>query len=265
MLTARGGMAGDRRFAMVEADGPFINGKREPRVHELRVRYDAALTSATFTSPRIAAPFHFRFGEDPARLARWLGMHFGRPVAIAHEYGGGFPDDERAPGPTVVCTATLAAVASWFPGLDAAGIRERLRANIEVDGVPAFWEDRLYAESGTTVAFRAGEIELEGTNPCARCIVPSRDPLTGVAIPTFAKVVAERRAASLPPWAARSRFDHFYRLAVNTRPAAGQTGRTVRVGDTVAVASVSDARSWASCCLEDNPNEREDARPNRRE
>jgi uncharacterized protein YcbX len=116
-------------------------------------------------------------------------------------------------------------------------MRVRLRANVEIDGVPAFWEDRLYGADGAPVAFRVGEVALEGTNPCARCVVPSRDPLTGAEIATFQKIVAQRRAATLPAWAERSRFDHFYRLAVNTRPAGAQTGRTLRVGDAVRIAS----------------------------
>jgi hypothetical protein len=47
--------------------------------------------------------------------------------------------------------------------------------------------------------------------------------------------VSERRAATLPDWAERTRFDHFYRLTVNTR-APRQAGRTVRIGDPVVLA-----------------------------
>ncbi len=44
---------------------------------------------------------------------------------------------------------------------------------------------------------------------------------------------AARREQTLPSWAARSRFDHYDRLAVNTRLAetAGET--VIRLGDTV--------------------------------
>ena len=58
-------------------------------------------------------------------------------------------------------------------------MRMRFRANLEIGEVPAFWEDRLYGESGTTVRFTVGAVCLEGTNPCQRCVVPTRDPLTG--------------------------------------------------------------------------------------
>lgn len=216
---------------MVDASGAYVNGKREPRVHELRVEYDPALTRATFVSPRLTYGFTFAFAGESAALEAWLGEHFERPIRVRRDYAAGFPDDTQAPGPTIVTSATLSEVASWFPGLTAGGMRDRLRANIEIDGVPAFWEDGLYAGAGETVPFCVGAVVLEGTNPCARCVVPSRDPLTGEAIPAFSKIFSERRAATLPPWAERSRFDHFYRLAVNTRAAAAQTGRLIATGD----------------------------------
>jgi uncharacterized protein YcbX len=206
-------------------------------VHELRVAYDVELTQARFVSPRLAEPCTFALDEDPAPLTEWLTRHFERQITVQRDFSGGFPDDTQAPGPTLVSSATLDAVAGWFPGLTADDVRRRLRANIEIGGVPAFWEDELYAGAGEVVAFRAGEAMLEGTNPCARCIVPSRDPVTGVAIPGFAKVVAERRAATLPPWADRSRFDHYYRLAVNTRADPAQGGRVIAVGDVLTTTS----------------------------
>jgi uncharacterized protein YcbX len=216
---------------LFDEDGGFVNGKREPRVHELRVSYDAGVTHATFVSPRIAAPHVFAFDDDPQELSRWLSAHFERPIAVRRDLEGGFPDDLKAPGPTLVSMATLAAVAEWFPGLTADDMRLRLRANIEIGGVRAFWEDELYTTAGQVVPFRIGDAVLEGTNPCARCVVPSRDAVTGLVTPAFSKVVSQQRAATLPQWAERSRFDHFYRLAVNTQPAAGQCGRSIAVGD----------------------------------
>ena len=69
-------------------------------------------------------------------------------------------------------------------------------------------------------------------------MVPSRDPVTGEAISGFSRTFAQRREENMPPWAAASRFDHFYRLAVNTRLADGQTGGVIRVGDEVGVVGV---------------------------
>lgn len=233
-LTPRGGLRRDREFALFDETG-YVNGKRNADVHALRVWYDDTLSSAAFTSVLTGERFVFDLDESPRKLEAWLAGHFGKRISVRRESDGGFPDDTAATGPTIVSTATLELVATWFPGLDAGSVRSRLRTNIEVDGIPAFWEDRLFAAAGTTVPFLVGETLLEGTNPCQRCVVPSRDPDTGAAIPRFAKRVAEQRAALLPAWADASRFDHFHRLAVNTRPAPAQAGRTLRVGDSVTI------------------------------
>jgi uncharacterized protein YcbX len=231
----------DRRFALVDPAGKYVNGKTEPRVHALRVSYDATLSVATFTDTGTGKRQTFRPAADGAALAEWLGPIFGRPIGVRCDDDGGFPDDALAPGPTIVSTATLSAVASWFPGLDVDSVRRRLRTNIEVDGVPPFWEDGLYGAADQSVPFRIGEVELEGTNPCQRCVVPSRDPLTGEILAAFSKRVAERRAATLPVWAERARFNHFYRLAINTRARVPQAGRALHVGDAVCLTAASVA------------------------
>lgn len=207
-LVAPGTFARDREFRLVDAEGTVVNGKREPLVHALRVAYDLALTAATFSSARVATTFTYELGGDTRALEAWLSAHFGRAVFVERAERGGFPDDTAAYGPTIVSRATLEAVASWFPGLSAAGMNLRIRANMEVDGVAAFWEDGLFSPGAPP--FAVGGARFVGAYPCARCIVPSRDPLTGEERRLFAKRLAERRAATLPPWAARERFDHYF-------------------------------------------------------
>ena len=202
--------------------------------------YDRAL-AATFESEITGERCRFAFDESTAALSAFLARHFERRVVVRRDDNGGFPDDVAAPGPTVVSSATLAMVASWFDSLTVEDVRLRLRTNIEIGGVPAFWEDRLFGAAGEVTPFRIGEVELGGTNPCARCIVPSRDARTGEPLPAFSKRVSERRAATLPAWADRSRFDHFYRLTVNTQ-APGVGGRAVRVGDALSLAQEPRAR-----------------------
>ena len=121
---------------------------------------------------------------------------------------------------------------SDFPGLPLDNVRRRFRATLEIDGVPAFWEDQLFGENERSVVrFTIGEVHLEGSNPCARCPVPPRDPCTGQLIPTFQKHFTQQREATLPSWSPRSRFDHFYRFSTNTRVASTQAGKTLRLHD----------------------------------
>jgi uncharacterized protein YcbX len=124
-------------------------------------------------------------------------------------------------------------VRTWFNFESDAETSARFRANIEVDGGEPFWEDRLFGREGTHVEFRIGDVTMHGVNPCQRCVVPSRDPKTGVVTEGFQKIFAERRAATLPAWSEPSRFNHHYRLSANTRIPATEAGKILRVGDPV--------------------------------
>jgi len=228
-MTPAGSLEGDRRFAMLDAEGKVINGKRDPRVHLLRCSFDDDLSTVTLNSEP------FRLTADLKPLEARLSDHFGQAVHLAENREAGFPDDTDSPGPTVISQATLEEVASWFPGLTGQEMRARVRPNLVVGGVSAFWEDRLYAGEGQTVPFRIGDVLVQGVNPCQRCVVPPRNPLTGESIPGFQKTFAERRERTLPVWAERSRFNHFYRLSVNTRIPESETGKMIKVNDPVDV------------------------------
>jgi MOSC domain-containing protein len=234
-LLASGALEHDRRFALLGEDGQFINGKRFEALHRLRTSIDLADRSVTLntddgrTDPD-ATTFHL--DADRPALEAWLQNYLclNEAARLAENSEAGFPDDVEANGPTIVGTATLEAVAEWFPQLSLAEVRRRFRANLEIGGVAPFWEDRLYAAAGQVVRFQLGEAVLDGVNPCQRCVVPSHDALTGKITPQFAKQFSVHRQRSLPAWAAASRFDHYYRLAVNTRPVRGNARRSIRIG-----------------------------------
>ena len=98
----------------------------------------------------------------------------------------------------------------------------------------AFWEDQLFGEDERSVVrFRIGEVQFEGSNPCARCPVPARDPQTGADLAGFQKRFSELRREHLPRWSPAARFDHFYRLATNTRVASTEAGKTLRLGESL--------------------------------
>lgn len=237
-----GGLEYDRRWAIVDKSGDWMNAKRIPAIHHLRADFQfgdgrAAVTLARADLPGSPAQ-HFDLAADRRPIEAWLAEFFHQNVTLLERPEGGFPDDPLAPGPTVVSTATLQTVAGWFAGLTLEEVRRRFRANLEIGGVEPFWEDRLVGEEGEVVPFEIGGVRLEGTNACQRCAVPTRDSLNGT-VPEagFAKAFAARREATLPPWAAQGRFDHYYRLAVNTRPAPYRAQGAISVGDPVIVES----------------------------
>ena len=234
VLLPSGALGHDRRFAMQDREGGFINGKRAPAVHSLRTQFDPTANRLSLQVEGSGEVSTFDMNTQRRELGAWLGEYLAIPLELVEDQARGFPDDSESPGPTVISTATLASVASWFEGMTLDEARDRFRANLEIDGVEAFWEDRLVAEAGRCVRFRIGDAELLGTNPCQRCAVPTRNPRTGETTREFAKTFARLRQQSLPGWAPAGRFDHFYRLAVNTRQAGG--GECVlRVGDAVCV------------------------------
>ena len=79
--------------------------------------------------------------------------------------------------------------------------------------------------------FPLGEVKLLGHNPCQRCVVPARDADSGETIPGFQKRFMQRRSEQLSPWAAKERFNHYYRCAVNTFIEVPERGKVLHVGD----------------------------------
>jgi uncharacterized protein len=228
-----GALEHDRQYAIIDSEGWFVMGKRTPQVHAIRSTFDLEANAVTAWKEGTDVSRRFHLDRDRASLNSYLSDALGLDVSLHENPEAGFPDDIEAPGPTVLGSGTVEAVAGWF-GLEPDDIRARFRANLEIGGVEPFWEDRLFAGRGSVVRFRVGDVVFEGTNPCQRCVVPSRSQITGDAISGFQKTFAERRKASLPAWADISRFDHFYRLAVNTRLAASGPG-IIRLGDTIEI------------------------------
>jgi uncharacterized protein YcbX len=250
-----GGLEHDRAWALFSVDGRWVNGKRTAAMHLIRATYAPDLTSVTLAVPGDrrnipARTFPFPSGAEDA--AEWFSVYFEQQILVRHAPEG-FPDDTIANGPTIISTASLQTVRDWFPGLTVDAARERFRTTLEIDNadvaanaasatsmtghLPAFWEDQLYGEDERSVVrFRIGEVSFEGSNPCARCPVPARDPRTGADLTGFQKRFSDLRRETLPPWAPAARFDHFYRLATNTRVAPTETGKLLRLGDRLQLA-----------------------------
>jgi uncharacterized protein YcbX len=110
-----------------------------------------------------------------------------------------------------------------------------MRANIEIDGVPAFWEDRLFAASGETVAFKVGDVQFLAINPCQRCVVPMRDSYSGEVYPNFQKIFGQKRQATLPMWVNTAQFNHFYRLSINTRVPISEVGKKITLSGSIKI------------------------------
>ena len=240
-ISPSGGLALDRAWALYSVDGKWVNGKRTPAIHLIRAAYSPDLRGVTLSvlGDRREIPTRTcAFPDAHEDAAEWFCVFFEQQIIVRYSENG-FPDDTVASGPTIVSTASLESVAEWFgptpqgfPGVSVDEARQRFRATLEINGVPAFWEDQLFGEDErSAVRFHIGEVAFEGSNPCARCPVPPRNPLTGEILTGFQKRFTQHRESTLPPWSPRSRFDHFYRLSTNTRVAPSESNKLLRVGD----------------------------------
>lgn len=221
----------DREFALFDAEGKILNGKRTARVHDLATDFDPE--SGLF---RVETPAgdvrQFDLETDHERATRWFSDFFEVELTLRRDESLGFVD-RREMGPSVVSVATLETVASWFDEMTVDGARRRLRANIEISGVPAFWEDRFLGAGAPD--FEVDGVRFEGVTPCGRCVVPERDPDTGQPIPEFRERFVEKRKETFPEWATDDAFDHYYSVMIITRIPESDRGRTLSVGDEIEI------------------------------
>jgi uncharacterized protein len=229
-ILSSGALNFDREFAMFDRWGKYINGKRNPKVHLVRLYSHQEARTVSLQFPDTNSPQIFHIDHQRTELTEALSDFFQLKVTLKQNTLMGFPDDTRSPGPTIVSTATLTEVASWFPGVSVEEMRRRMRANIEIGGVSAFWEDQLFTTAENTVDFYIGDVLFKGVNPCLRCSVPTKNPDTGEAYPHFQKIFAQQREKTLPNWKDSSQFKGFYRLTVNTRLDPSEAGKNIAVG-----------------------------------
>lgn len=237
-ISTGGALEFDRRWAIVDESGKIVNGKRTAKIHQVRASYEFTLPAIAGV-PQLSITLWgadaltqtFNLSTQLADSAKWLSIFLGFPVSLLENSIIGFPDDLDAYGPTLVSTATLAAIRDWFPDLDLAEVRRRFRTNLEISGVPAFWEDRLFSGAGEVVEFQLGDVRFHGINPCQRCIVPTRDSRTGEISPKFQQIFTQQRSQTLPIEVNRSRFNHFYRLGINTQIPLIEAGKFLNTGD----------------------------------
>jgi len=168
-------------------------------------------------------------------------------VFLQENTSGGFPDDCDSAGPTIISSETIFEVASWFE-LSIEEVRRRFRSNLELsliadadlecgyDIVGPFWEDllshsaasssvKLHTEpevvcleelqgGGKLILF--GELAFRGTSICRRCVVPTRDSLTGVENKLFRDIFETRRGHMIRPEVNVQNWSNYFRLGVNS-------------------------------------------------
>lgn len=225
----------DREYAICDSNGKYINGKSNALVHELRSDIDFENEVISFRHQSARQWYQFHLQKDKAAISEYLSAFFKIPVTLQKNTEGRFLDVPVKSGMTVLSTASLQTVSGWFNDMELDEIRNRFRATIEINNVPAFWEDKLFYREETVVEFKIGETTLYGMSPRARCVVPTRHPQTGEVIRGFQKLFAMQRAANLPNWSSLNDYGHTYYLSVDCYIPPTEFGKWIAIGDEVSI------------------------------
>jgi uncharacterized protein YcbX len=225
----------DREFAMVTADGRFMNGKRSGRVNELKATCDLANYTVTFSDRQGGPAQSFQLLKDQAEAEKFLSDFFDVPISLIQNKEGQLMDIPTASSVTIVSEASLQSLHQDFSDRTLEDVRLRFRATIEIGGVAPYWEEQLVGEPGIGMRFTIGDVEMVGISPRARCNVPPRDPLTGQTDKTFVRRMMKSRENSLPAGSPIPAYGNLYHLTINTYLAETQKGKRLRVGDPVKI------------------------------
>jgi len=192
------GLAHDRRWMIVDADGRFVTGREHARMPLIRVAPDAH--GLVFDAPgmprlRVATPAPDRPRRDVevwgARVAAlraddaagaWLGAFLGQPLDLVHmDAAAQRAIDEKyaEPGDEVsfadgfpVLLISQAALDQLNGKLAQPIPMLRFRPNLIVAGTAP------HAEDGWT-RIRVGEVEFDVVKPCTRCVFTTVDAERG--------------------------------------------------------------------------------------
>jgi len=193
-MTARG-LAGDRRWMIVDLGGRFLTQRELPALARLAVEPTANGLLLAWQGEAVAVEYSGE-GEARAAVSVWndtlllpeaasagaaLSRWFGRPLRLVHQPGDvsrpvgdwGEPQDQVSLADEF--PLLIASTASLEELRRAAGVdleMERFRPNLVIDGTPPWAEDGW-------ATLRVGDVELDLLKPCARCTVTTVDPARG--------------------------------------------------------------------------------------
>ncbi|HEX5860173.1 MAG TPA: MOSC N-terminal beta barrel domain-containing protein [Microbacterium sp.] len=244
------GLAGDRRWAVVDPEGEPITAREanellgltatmlgdEALVLSRRDREDEPLNIA---APKGAAPVpvgHSRQGTAlpaGAEADAWISARLGRPARLVWQPDprarpvnpthGGLPDDRVSladVGPLLLASeSSLAQLDRWTDAATPALDMLRFRPNVVVDGEPG----RPFAEDAWP-SVRLGEVRFRVSGVCDRCVMTTIDPVTLTRGKEPIRTLAKHRK-----WDGRTRFGVWLVPDLAASPA----GAVVSVGDAV--------------------------------
>lgn len=225
----------DRIFALQTDDERYVNSKRTGRVNQLKASYDLENKMIHLSERTKDKVETFELNENNAQLIEYLQDFFELKLTLVKSNTGELLDVPKNSSATIVSQQTYSSLLSEFPNSDLEDLRLRFRANIELVGTEAFWEDQLFKTENKGVEFKIGDVTMIGTAPRDRCNVPPRDPHTGETDKTFVKRMMNYREQHLPSYSTLKTFDNMYCLCTDVYIPASEQGKRISVGDAVSL------------------------------
>ncbi len=244
------GLAGDRRWMVVDPQGETVTGREFPRLLLVSARHegDGLRLSAEGHGSVLASaadPLRAKVHETPLDVfgaddeaSDWLSAWLGTEVRLVRATG----DDSRRLNPAfalpsdstafadaypilLTTTASLARLNEWIEDGPLAGEgpldMRRFRPNIVIEGGDAFAEDHWRA-------IRIGDAVFRAPKGCDRCVMTTTDPDT-----------AARGKEPIATLARHRRWDGKTWFGMNLIP--DRVGVTIRVGDEVEILDAADS------------------------
>jgi uncharacterized protein YcbX len=190
IISEGGCLLHDREYAMSDEGGNFINGKSNSLVHSLRSKIDFESETISFRQNADTDWKHFHLQKEKSAIESFLTEYFGIKTLLLRNKTGRFMDIPDISGITILSTASLQEVSTWFSFMNLDETRKRFRATLEIEGVPAFWEDHLFSKEGRGIEFKVGDVTLFGMSPRAS-VLSQRNPETGEVTHAFPKIIYE--------------------------------------------------------------------------
>jgi uncharacterized protein YcbX len=184
------GIAGNRRFYLVDDEGKRVSGPNHGRLMQVRSSYDEPAERLTLTFPDgslvdgdasrvngspVASDFwgrtvRARVVEGPfgPALSEW----YGQPLRLVRPERPGDAADIQPL--TLMSTASAEALSRWAGGNQRILDTRRFRLNIELSGCQPFEEDSWKGRP-----LRIGDVVLRVGDPVPRCAVTTYHPDTG--------------------------------------------------------------------------------------
>jgi len=226
----------DRLFAMVDENGRYVNGKRNHLVNLLKTEFDLTNGLVKFSEKSNGNPTSFELKEGNDELDDYLSNFFDIKLNLKKNAEGAFMDIPLESSVTIVSEASLQYLQKDLERHNLENMRLRFRSNIELTGVEAFWEERLYKKPGIGMRFKIGNVEMIGISPRARCNVPPQHPDTGDMDYHFVKTMRNSRsshAATIENLLQYGRSPYF--LTINVYVPKSEFGKKIKLNDTIEI------------------------------